>query len=425
MTTPEDEKLSIHDIQRHDFEAAKHSLQKYTEMNQQSVELAKVDAKDGLFRFCNHKVTGTELNTLIAQIQNHLVKSNTFHQNLVDELGQVYKALDALDNEYITAIVDSIKATEEVNRKTVNNQRDIQETISNQEKTIQILSKHSKEIKDNQSGLENAVTVLADFNEKLSKLEHIMDVDRAWELLDNQKMIVQTLEQYKDELSEIIHLWDVDGIWNDCESAKTHLENIDASIRYITQVQKECENRIQTLSAFQQKLSAVTHLGDADNVWSDTEKLKKAVEALKETFPEISKTVDSQGELMNGLTEAVNGIRISQQEMFASMNRTLDKHRIDIEEKVELLNSSQRKEFDLMTQSLAEDKQGINNRIVFFENSQQENMNQLVRSLAAERSTLNEYLETVNKKLIVAYVVAGGTTILTVIHLILNVVGIL
>jgi len=425
MSNAEDRRLAIHDLQRHDFESAKQSLQKYTVQNQQNMDLAKVPTDAGLFGWFDHKVTGDELNELTSQIQNHLINVNGISQGLVDELGQVYKALDALDNNYITAIIDSIKATEEVNRKTEGNQKDIQDTIKNQEKTIQVLSKHSKEIKDNQSGLEKAVKVLSQFSDKLSRLEHITDVDKAWELIEDLKRSVYSLAQYKDKLSKFKHLNEIDGLWDEKESAKKHFEGIDISIANITNFQIEFEHNIEGLSEFQQKLSAITHLADVDCVWSDTENLKNTVDGFNKTLLELSELVGSHSKAIKELTQAINEISRSQQKTFTSMSTALDKRQSALDEQVELLNISQREQLDIMKNSLAEANLALNNQMDSFKEFQQESVENLVQSLSEEKSALNKRLDAVTKRLKIAYAVAGGAAAIPIIHIVLSLLGVL
>ena len=124
-------------IERHNFETAKNELQVFS--NQAAIEpdLKHVrDKKDALeFLFgggwsLEHSVTGQELNDLTVQIQSHLQSINDMQLKLIREFGQVYTALDALDNDYIKAILSSINAISETNKGLNNAQEKIRKLES-------------------------------------------------------------------------------------------------------------------------------------------------------------------------------------------------------------------------------------------------------------------------------------------------------
>lgn len=111
-------------IQYHDFENAKKEIKKFSEQTTTDLDLTKVDESKGVGEFLgdwflgrgigtDHLVKGEELNDLTSQIQTHLHSINNTQIKLIKEFGQVYSALEALDKDYIQAILVSIKATEE------------------------------------------------------------------------------------------------------------------------------------------------------------------------------------------------------------------------------------------------------------------------------------------------------------------------
>ena len=132
-------------IKEHDFQTAKNSLIKYTEQAQKNVELSRVPNKGGLWNLATHKVDGPELNKITSQIQNYLIQLNNLSQGIVDELGQVYKAFESLDRDYISGIVASIKSAEKVSKEEQKDRKDIKELVAQHELSVKVL-KNSKMI---------------------------------------------------------------------------------------------------------------------------------------------------------------------------------------------------------------------------------------------------------------------------------------
>jgi hypothetical protein len=126
-------------IKTHDFERSKNQLKEFLEQTPQDLELRKVDISGGFLGLGDHKVRGYELNSLTAQIQEYLIDFNTLHTKFIKEFGQVYNALEALDKDYIQAILIAIKAAEKANNDIKAAQSDITKTIEIQKKTISAL----------------------------------------------------------------------------------------------------------------------------------------------------------------------------------------------------------------------------------------------------------------------------------------------
>lgn len=99
------------------------------------------------FGLGDHNVTGRELNTLASQIQEYLIDFNTLNTKFIKEFGQVYNALEALDKDYIQAILIAIKAAEKANDEVKVAQGDISNAIELQKKTITVLKQFRKRLR--------------------------------------------------------------------------------------------------------------------------------------------------------------------------------------------------------------------------------------------------------------------------------------
>ena len=72
-------------IEAHKFEEAKKNLQVFSEKTKTTYSISKVKSNGGLFGLGNHKVTGDELNNIIKQIQDYLIKANECAMETIDE----------------------------------------------------------------------------------------------------------------------------------------------------------------------------------------------------------------------------------------------------------------------------------------------------------------------------------------------------
>ena len=140
-------------IKKHNFENSINEIKNFSEQTITDLDLKKVNNQDfigipgGPGFGMDHKVSGWELNELTSQVQNHLCSMNNTQIKLIKEFGQVYSALDALDKDYIQAILASIKATEETSKSLLEAQ--------NQRKTIEELIQFKNQMagfSENQKG---------------------------------------------------------------------------------------------------------------------------------------------------------------------------------------------------------------------------------------------------------------------------------
>ena len=113
-------------IKKHDFELAKSRLKEFSEKKEAELSIEKVQTDGWFFGLGDHKVTGTELNSRLETIQNHLIDINSTNNKTIKEFREIYNALDALDKDYMTSIVASVKAIE----KTSNDVRTQQGAVS-------------------------------------------------------------------------------------------------------------------------------------------------------------------------------------------------------------------------------------------------------------------------------------------------------
>lgn len=310
-------------IERHNFETAKNELQVFS--NQAAIEpdLKHVrDKKDALeFLFgggwsLEHSVTGQELNDLTVQIQSHLQSINDMQLKLIREFGQVYTALDALDNDYIKAILSSINAISETNKGLNNAQEKIRKLVDDEKKTLEVLKKfkhrldgysHLKDIDhlwlDNQKLSEEILEISANTRsnallgqenkEKTKALSESLDAtnDRLARMDAGMQRVIEKTEQacsVANELERIAHLEDIDAMWGELEHVKHSLQAFQDNMVSLQENVAEQKADLADVKTFINSVSGCEHLQDVDVVWAQNETNMQQIRGLQKSQTETT-----------------------------------------------------------------------------------------------------------------------------------------
>ena len=94
----------------------------------------------------DHKVTGTEFNQCVGQIQNSLISLNHLSKTFISEFTEIYNAFEALDKDYISGIMVAVEAA-------VKSSDDAKKVSDQNRKTIDALQKIVEKLR----GFENEV----------------------------------------------------------------------------------------------------------------------------------------------------------------------------------------------------------------------------------------------------------------------------
>lgn len=405
----EEYSLESHPIKEHDFQEAKDSLKKFSEQAKEKIELSAVPTDGGFLWLGDHKVTGTELNTITSQIQDYLIKINQINQGFVDELGQVYKAFESLDKDYISGIVSSIKSSEKVR----------------------------KEEKKDRSTIKKTVALLCKFQKDLEKVKHLTDVDAIWELAEKQKTLLASLEKYKSQLSALSHLGDVDKMW---QTSVTQAHELDHLKESFTSFDKALQMQQQTLSdfsglleEFQKKLqdvAASTQKKLAENQSSVNQRfthleqdLRGDVEALHKAFDEkhalLVESLESRCAIQD---ETLNTIKETQIETLAQISQSQEEHLTAIQKvQQDTLDELQEKQSAALTQL----EENQTNWFTQVSQEQTDSLSEINKALAAETQTLHAQITELKLKVKISYMTTGGVAVLAILHFVLSLAGIL
>lgn len=208
----EQEKFEIN-ISKHDFDEAKEHSKEFAEQSQDELYFDKVRTHDDFFgfEFAEHGVTGNEFNTLVEQIQNYISKFYDNQQTFIEEFGQVYKALEALDKDYIQAILSSVAAIEHTNKKILKEQARIDKTIEKQKLTLEAL----KQFKEK-------------FNEEKSKNSIVENEERLSTLDDRIVNLEGTVSQLP--LETVSHTAEIDELRKELKESKEQIKLISSRL---------------------------------------------------------------------------------------------------------------------------------------------------------------------------------------------------
>ena len=410
-------------IKEHNFQAAKNSLKKRTEKAKKDVELKKVPTKGGLFDLGSHVVKGEELNGITSQIQTYLINLNDLSQGLIDEFGEVYKAFESLDKDYITGIVASIKAAEKVSKEEQKDRKDIKELVAQHELSVAVLKKFKADL-DALKDLTNQ-----EFNEymaDLSKVTHLKDVDVIYtdlEKLKNNLVTVSNLQteyantlsyikKYCDMLSDLQHIGDIDELWSIAESATKEIQSIKESLEDHMQAICDFRRVIQQIQESQKQfVDKVNH-----TIFEFRGDVNKQVNAFSEA-QEI-KLID----IDRHYSEAVGNLAIEQKAKLESIEKELRNSLDSAVEKQALaiskIDNTQKETFEELLKHQASTLEQI-------ANDQSSRLEQIYQALEEEKNILNEKVNTLTQKVRLLYIVAGSAAALTVIQLLLNILGVL
>ena len=217
----EQEKFEIN-ISQHDFDEAKEHLKEFAEQSQDELYFDKVKTHDDFFgfEFAEHGVNGREFNTLVEQTQNYISKFYDNQQTLIEEFGQVYKALEALDKDYIQAILSSVAAIDHTNKKILKEQERIDKTIEKQTSTLLALKQFKEKFNENnhKEAIEEHENRLSKLDDRIVSLEDTVStlplepVSHTSEIEELRKELKESKEQIKLISSRLLTVFIISGV---------------------------------------------------------------------------------------------------------------------------------------------------------------------------------------------------------------------
>ena len=237
-----------------EFNRCKEDLKLFFEEAEKELDFTPVNYTScfGLF---THTVTGAEFNKLTSEIQKHLMEFHDTNIRIIKEFQAIYNTFNALDNEYIKNIMQSImKSNEAINKANLG--------LIEAEKRIEDIKNTNGRIEVAQ----NNIKVIQDELEYAQK-----DLDKHMEI---QKKIVDGLTQFKGKIDSYKHLKDIDNMWENLEKLVNKIPTISGEINNIKiDIQKNV-NELNNIKRFKDRLENYKHLEDIDKIWNNLEYLR-------------------------------------------------------------------------------------------------------------------------------------------------------
>ena len=217
----EKEKFDIN-ISPYDFNEAKELLKEFAEQSRDELYFDTVKTHDDLFgfEFTEHTVTGKEFNTLVEQTQNYISKFYEKQQETIDAFSQVYKALEGLDKGYIQAIVTTVAAIKQTNKKIQQEQARIDKTIEKQASTLQVLKQFKEKFNENnhKETIEKHEERLTKLDDRIVSIENTLNklplepVSNTAEIEELRKELKESKEQIKLISSRLLTVFIISGV---------------------------------------------------------------------------------------------------------------------------------------------------------------------------------------------------------------------
>lgn len=433
-------------IKYHNFEDAKEEIKKFSEQIITVANFKQVDGSKGIGEVLGdlvwgrgigfeHQVTGEELNQLTTQIQDYLRGINDLQIKLVKQFGKVYNALDALDNDYIQAILVSIKATEETSQSIQEAQEQIKNIVENQRKTLEELKKFKQKL-DGYAHLHDIDKIWSDCQkwykeinalsksidgategstERTKKIDAVQAALTAVEKKTNDlskefNQLIQRLESviaFTSALEEITHLQDVDKMWDSLSLAHDSIQNISCELALVKGVASRHQEDIKNLLAFMEKLSGLKHLLEVDAIWSRTEDHQLLLKELGNASEEHTGKLNELAQKNDSLLKTIDATK--------GDVKQLNEYRI------KLSKMSHLEDVDGIWDTIEKQSvqlSALESQHVEIMSAVQNNKESTDMTLANAIQQSNATVEILEKKVKYAYLIAGGSAGLAIIQLI-------
>lgn len=286
------------DIKKHNFELAKQNIKSFAENLPADPRLNRVSEDAGPFGLLDHDVSGKELNELTSQIQNCLVSNNQNIRKTIQEFRVIYETLEYLDKDYLAGIVASVQAAEAASEAANKNtekldvaQQDIKKNLDGLKKLVEKLKDFKlksekdfntlrdltdslkKNISAQKNDIDNIRIRVKDLNDSLNRVdkrfsEARLEINNSLNVME--KRFIQC-NGFIEKLRKQKHLHEIDLLWQSNQDLQSKLVDFNNVFLLFqgksTESLNDISQEMNTLSGFKEKLEALVHLTDVDELW--------------------------------------------------------------------------------------------------------------------------------------------------------------
>ncbi|MCQ2287304.1 MAG: hypothetical protein MJZ76_10615 [Bacteroidales bacterium] len=364
------------EINKYNFDKAKLQIQNFASNLPESVSITRIQEKKWFF---NHSVTGEELNAVTSDIQSYFISTLSSLSDTIRAFNDIYKALEFLDSEYISAIATIAKDAETASKSAEEISNKTKENTSN-------LENAQNDIKKNLEGLKQTIAKFKEF--KISTEKNLNNIVSLQKRVNCQK-----------------HFDDIDKIWSHTQDAKSDISKIQGDLGFLkkdiedkkTSISKE----IIRLNGFQEKLRKQIHVHDIDELWNNVQEVIKTIQEQKNNLNTVNDRLDTTTNDIASIKDYYRRLQNLIQESKNNINKTIEKQGL-ITTNIECIKKDYSKQHTQIQENYKTQQELL-----------QENMKSLNNVITnMERKT--------SKKLALAYCIGGLSLIISIVLFVLN-----
>lgn len=218
-------------VDNKDFNSAKQKLKQFSDNLPENQSL-KTFEENTLWGVLSKNVTGKDMNDFVKEMQKIIISGNKTTKNIVTEFKVIYDTFEALDQNYIQAILVAIENSEKASNEANEAQNDIKRTIEALKLTVEKLYQFKNESAE-------AVDLLK------------YKIDAFQSTIDQSLHNLQRIDALKSQLEKHKHLNDIDTIWSDVQLNKEELSKVNANLNSLSIKSNELDNQLsEKIKAF-------------------------------------------------------------------------------------------------------------------------------------------------------------------------------
>lgn len=288
-------------VTKHNFEAAKGNIQRFSRSLPSNPSFQKVATDGGLFGWSDHKVTGEELNKFTDKVQSRFIALNSSLRDVVKEFNEVYNALDALDKDYIQAIIIAVTEAKDSGKKALEAQENIGKTID----ALKITVENLKDLRFRVSTIDEKFQALDTMYSRAEELYHSLEdkfnpqeVQLVHDQLVQLRQNVDNLQLFISTLESLEHLSHIDESWVKLGEIEKHIhqsiEDFSCLSNKVSSISGNVEAEFVKLNSFVTAVKSLNHLFDIDSVWSSIQEHSAQISGLKVDLCNLQSVIEKQ-----------------------------------------------------------------------------------------------------------------------------------
>ncbi len=220
-------------IKRSDFDRAMVKLNEFANGLPEDSGFQKVNINGQILPFTDHHVTGKEMNLFIEAVQDRMGAVNDLIRRLFKEFSEVYTVFNALDEEYVAGILQSVeeahKAIKAAHRASDDNAQTLQklqQTVNKLWELSQDLSQFKTQCVDRLDRIERQVFTFSNDVQDLQRSQNVFkqqykEVSQLSDFLKKTKVVdtITLLQTYVED-----HDVKIASLYSECPKLASQLE---------------------------------------------------------------------------------------------------------------------------------------------------------------------------------------------------------